>query len=351
MSVIPSGVAVDPAAAQRIADLVRLVRAAVDNLSELENSLSWRSARRTRRYYQQRIAEANRTIDALLSVESGNATGAMAEWARQHFPATYGTGATRALGDLAIQGISPITGDVRIHTQVVESLVARFQGTAAVEMVVPLKTSLVRSARVLVSDGFASDIATGILGGAPRTEASARLRRSFTRALSEQLMEGEEPDLTRIQVGKRTTSLDAWAEMYARTESARASTAGTRVVATQNDVRHIIVTSHAHNPCICTPFEGRVFALNEGDDRFPHVSTLPGGGCPMHPNCVHREAPAVVSFFADRGDLEGRDRVPDQYSGLDEQELARRIRRDAKELAKYSTDRDGYLPADSKAAA
>ena len=297
-------------------------------------------------YLQARLREARSVIDQLVAIQDGQVTGEVMAWARQNIPSTYQLGAGLAVRDLRAQGVSPVPGPGRIHARAVEALLAQYEADA-VEIVVQLNANVIRASRlVLAQAGFGEEIAAGIIGGLPRRETSRLLKRALRDAVRSTGAELEDGDLSQVEINGRTYRVDVWAEMHARTRTAQASTAGTRGMCAANDVGYVQVTTHAHAPCICTPFEGRIYALQEGDDRFPWVGILPNGGCPMHPNCVHREAPAVLSILEARGEVDGRDTVPEDFRGLTPTELARTVREHSTELAKYSQQAAGMLPAD-----
>jgi hypothetical protein len=341
--VLPSGQSLDGDARERLRRLQALVLRASYRLMSIQRAIEGSD---DREYVRARILEALDIVDGLHRLEDGTATGSLAAWARESIPATYGGGVRRGLADLAGQAMSPVTGDRRIHMAAVESLLGNVDRRIARDLVVPLYESAIRTARVAIdSADFASDLAAGIMGGLPRTETSRLLRQSVLRAVNESVPGGR-PNLADVQVGGRTMSLETWSEVFARTELARASTTGTRTSSAVNGVLHVQITSHAHAPCICTPFEGRIYRIYEdqGDTRFDWIGDVPGGGCPMHPNCVHREAPAVVEFLEERGDVAGRERPAEAFRGMDERELARAVRQNADALRRWSEDRDGYLP-------
>lgn len=348
-AVLPPSTALDAAARGRLDALIALLRAATDELEAIALVLE---EPRHEHYVRRRIVEAHAILDRLLSVgPDGQVSGAWAAWAREHIPATYEMGAGLAVRDLRAQMLAPVTGDAAIHLRAVESLLGRYL-LDTTEIVVQLKLASVRATRVLLAQaGFGEQIAAGILGGLPRRETSRLLAAAMRRAVFGALPPGAEwtpASLTHVEIGGRNYRLDTWAEMHARTETARASTAGTRGMCATNGVLHVQITTHAHPPCICTPFEGRIYRIYEdrGDPRFPWIGTVPGGGCPMHPNCVHREAPAVVGYLEERGDVEGRTEVPRDFRGKSTSELARLVRQHRDELAPYSTRPRGMLPQD-----
>jgi hypothetical protein len=340
-------VAIDGDGLRRLDVLIGTYRKAAGRLLEIEARLG--EGTYSRRYMREQIEEAFGTIERLFAVRQGVATGEVVEWAREHFPAVYGYGAGRALDDLAEIGFAAVKGRARIHTQAIDALLGKYiDETQAV--IVELQGNTLRAARIVLRDAaFAEDIATGIIGGLPRREVSTLLRRRLNEAMSEILPEGAKPAIAQVRVGERTMQVDAWAEMHARTESARASTRGNRVVCSENGVGHVRITSHAHPPCICTPFEGRIYSLREGDPEFPYIGRVPNGGCPMHPNCVHREGPAVVKLMRERDQIGDRNTIPADFDGLTQSELAKKIRQNRERLEGFSRRPNGYMPADFRA--
>lgn len=346
MPTIPPGTSLDDAARDRIDALVALFRAAETEIAKIERQL--RRGTYSRRYLRARLTEAREVLGRLVLIQNGRATGEVVQWAQVHFPATYSMGAGDAVRDLNAQAVQVVAGDPRIHTRAVEALIARYVDDVT-EIAVKLNANLIRTSRVVLAQaGFGEQIAAGIIGGLPRREVSRMLRDELRRAVRGAAEGVQEGDLTHVEIGRRRMRLETWAEMHARTETARAATAGTRVLSVMNGVQHVQITSHAHEPCICTPFEGRIYRLYEdsGDMRFPWIGTVPNGGTPLHPNCVHREAPAVVEYLEERGDVEGRSRVPADFRGLSQRELERLIRANRGQLGRYSRDRDGMLPED-----
>lgn len=345
MPALNPGTALAPAAYERLDALIALIQDAVRELEAIEAQLRTGTYRRS--YLQARIREASRIIASLLAYRDGVATGAVVDWARDALPPTYQYGAGLAVRDLQAQAVAAVAGDQSIHLRAVGSLIDRFLSDTT-QIVVQLQDSLIRTSRVVIEQAaFTQEIAQGILGGMPRRVISRQLERSLQRTVRGVLPEGAEVNLTHVEINDRRYRLDTWSEMYARTELARASTAGTRVLTAVNGVRHVQITSHAHEPCICTPFEGRIYALEPEDPAgYPWIGIVPGGGCPMHPNCVHREAPAVLEFLEERGEVAGRRRIPADFVGISERELARLVRENREQLARYSRVRAGIVPED-----
>jgi len=342
MSTIPPGTALDRAAMERVEALAELFRVAAKELRQLERQMRANTYRRA--YLKARIAEAQRIIDSLISIRTGSMTGTVVDWARVSIPPTYQFGAGLAVRDLQVQMVAVTAGAPTIHVRAVDALIDRFL-TNSTQIVIKMQANVLRTVRVVLEQsGFGPEIAQGIIGGLPRRTVSKQLATALRKAASVPLPASKPADFTHVEINGRFFPVETWAEMHARTELARASTAGTRVMTVVNGVRHVQITSHAHEPCICTPFEGRIYALEQGDPDFSWIGDVPNGGCPMHPNCVHREAPAVIAFLQERGEIEGRTRIPEAFVGLDASELARIVRENRDQLQSYSMRRSGYLP-------
>lgn len=342
MPTIRPGTALDTAARRRIAELVAFFARASARLEEVGRAIQ--GGPHQRRHLRARLLEAHEILERLIAIESGTATGDVVQWVREHFPATYGLGARRGLEALGAQAVTATAGDTRVHTAALEFLAQRYLDEVT-QVVIQLEANVIRASRVVLQQaGFAEELAAGIIGGLPRRNVSREIARALRAAVTERLPKGAEVDLTHVEVDGRTYTIEYWAEMHTRTESARAATAGTRAISLANGVQHVQITSHAHEPCICTPFEGRIYSIHRGDERFPWIGTVPNGGVPMHPNCVHREVPAVIEFLEERGELEGRDVVPAAFRNLRDRELARAVRENRDRLAPYARDREGVLP-------
>lgn len=339
-------VSLDPAAMRRIAALTNMYGKVADRLREIEAGMTEGTYRRA--YLERQIREANRTIFRLLDLRKGDPTGDVTNWARDHFPAVYGYGASRTIDDFERMGFAYTRGSQRVHTQAVEALIAKYQSESE-EIALQLVGNTVRAGRIVLhSNAFATDIAAGLIGGMTRRDVSGLLRRTIQAALDEEITPDMKLALAKVRVGGREWDVDAWAEMHARTESARASTAGNRVLCSENGVGHVRITTHAHPTCICTPFEGRIYSLKQGDPRFPWIGSVPRGGCPMHPNCVHREGPAVIALMEERGEIGDRDTLPEDFVGLSERELAKKIRDHRRELEPFARAPNGFMPANFK---
>jgi hypothetical protein len=43
----------------------------------------------------------------------------------------------------------------------------------------------------------------------------------------------------------------------------------------------------------CGFYEGRVYSITGTSEKYPPLSSLPNGGPPFHPNCIHGAAPFI----------------------------------------------------------
>ena len=71
-----------------------------------------------------------------------------------------------------------------------------------------------------------------------------------------------------------------------------AQTAGTINRVVEAGVDLVMVTAHGAQDG-CGFYEGKVFSVSGGHDKYPSISDLPNGGPPFHPNCKHSLAPFV----------------------------------------------------------
>lgn len=111
------------------------------------------------------------------------------------------------------------------------------------------------------------------------------------------------------RAGKRW-QLDTYAEMATRTVIREAAVEGAKVRMAAHGVS-LARVSRSPKPCeICRPFEGRLVSLDgsrasyEGE-AVTVLSSLPGGGPPMHPRCTHSLAPVAVRIDAIRREMAG----------------------------------------------
>jgi hypothetical protein len=126
------------------------------------------------------------------------------------------------------------------------------------------------------------EIGKGLIAG----ETRQQVQRALTRTILDDL--AGKP----LLINGRQYQVDKYAELVVRTKTREAVTKGTinRLVETGNDL--VMVTRHGATDG-CGFFEGRVFSISGTSSVYPPVASLPNGGPPFHPNCVHNLAPYV----------------------------------------------------------
>jgi hypothetical protein len=143
------------------------------------------------------------------------------------------------------------------------------------------------------------DIASVILGKKVKPQVRARLQAQGFRAEHfrdfEQVARGQI-----IEVGKKRLNVRDYANLVGRTQPREAHKAATIVRLQQNKVDYVRISRHKQaEPDECTPFAGKVFyigPLAKDPKGFRKLSSIPNGGPPFHPNCIHVLEPFVVSF-------------------------------------------------------
>lgn len=95
--------------------------------------------------------------------------------------------------------------------------------------------------------------------------------------------------------GVRNLRIDHYAEMLARTKSRQAAVLARRNAALSHGQDVMQVSSNLPlEDDACSLYIGRLFALTQAAAEkwgIAHVSQLPNGGAPFHPNCTHSEIP------------------------------------------------------------
>lgn len=105
-----------------------------------------------------------------------------------------------------------------------------------------------------------------------------------------------------ITAGNKTLRLDQYAELLARTNLRVAYTRGSELRYRANGINLVIISEHGTECKICGPIEGKIFSLSPNHPRYPHISSLPNEGTPLHPNCLHVELP-FSEELADKEEL------------------------------------------------
>ena len=99
--------------------------------------------------------------------------------------------------------------------------------------------------------------------------------------------------------GVRHVRLDSYVEGLGRVKAAQSITAATRNTLLRHG-QDLIQISRSKSKVgdFCDIYSGKVFALTKEASMqwgVPHVSQLPNGGAPFHPNCKHTEEPYFPS--------------------------------------------------------
>lgn len=109
------------------------------------------------------------------------------------------------------------------------------------------------------------------------------------------------------RAGKRW-QLDTYAEMATRTVIREAAVEGAKARMAAHGV-NLARVSRSPKPCeICRPWQGRLVSLDGGTvdyegEAVAGLSSLPGGGPPMHPRCTHSLAPVASRIEGIRREL------------------------------------------------
>lgn len=90
-----------------------------------------------------------------------------------------------------------------------------------------------------------------------------------------------------------------YARMVANTKTRQATCQARHIRLRQHGVDLVIITGRQTNN-FCSDYLGEVFSISGTSDKYPPLSSLPGGGPPFHPNCSKGTAP-FVEALADSG--------------------------------------------------
>jgi hypothetical protein len=137
-------------------------------------------------------------------------------------------------------------------------------------------------------EGLAA-VAQGLATGAARRDVSQNL----VDLLTKQGVTGF------VDKGGRAWGLESYAAMVARTTTREAVSLGTANRMLEHGEDLVRISSHPHDPDVCTPYDGKTFSLTGRGDA-PRLDRLP----PFHPNCRHVLAPAVADLAAVTRELE-----------------------------------------------
>ncbi len=155
-------------------------------------------------------------------------------------------------------------------------------------------------------------IAGGIIEGMPR---------AATRQLRDQLIKVNDGRLvTIIDKNSDPMTFDAakYAETVVRTKTREAVETGRHERLLSKGISLVSITGRL-SKYFCSAFLGQVFSIDGGSDKYPALSSLPGGGPPFHPNCS-KSTRAFIADLASEEQLAAADGVDDAQKliGMDQ---------------------------------
>lgn len=131
-------------------------------------------------------------------------------------------------------------------------------------------------------------------------QVTLETRWQISRRLVDRLLEDGVTDALTgfVDSAGRRWSLDRYAEMVTRTTTREATSRATVNRMTEHGLALVTISSHPHIEDICTPYDGRTFALpgtpEEDRQGYGVIDNLP----PFHPYCVHVTTPAGANLEA-----------------------------------------------------
>lgn len=152
--------------------------------------------------------------------------------------------------------------------------------------------------------------------------------------------------------GPREYDIAKYAEMVIRTKTRQATVIARHERFSELGIDLVIITGRISNN-FCTAYVNQIFSISGKDERYPPLSSLPGGGPPFHPNCS-KSTRAHVEEFADDRELEALAESPDLSPMLNTSpEAAQRTYRDLqlRQQATARTEKLSPLGAERSAAA
>jgi hypothetical protein len=262
--------------------LVNMYRTAMLELQERARQVLLRDRRKL-------TAEAKRArvlmgeVEVILNELDENT----AAWIAENIPRHYKGGVKRSTMALNEVGFSAsYVAQPILHKEAIEVLVNDIQDDllATTEHARRgfrrlLKKSQLSSAR---DKAMSTEIAKGVIEGKARREASKEIGAKLFQDFG----------TPTIRVGSKTMSIDHYAELVARTRTKEAHTAGSvnRAIEAGQDL--LMISAHGAKDG-CAYYEGKVFSVSGGSEKYPSINSLPNGGPPFHPNCKHSAMPFV----------------------------------------------------------
>ena len=237
-------------------------------------------------------AEATRSRALLIEVQAilAQLDSDAAKLVSDMIPKAYRVGLTKANRGLAELGFKagPVPFDLKFHGNAIDLLMIDMQGRlleVSKGVMKNFRTTLTRTqTRRALDKLITKEIATGSIAGKTVREVGKGIEQTIINEF------GDKP----LTINGRQYNVQKYAELVARTKTREAVTNATvnRMVETGNDL--VVVTAHGAKDG-CGFFEGKVFSISGTSERYPPLNSIPRGGPPFHPRCVHNLAPFVDS--------------------------------------------------------
>lgn len=248
--------------------------------------------------------------------------------------ASYTLGLRQGGNQLRALGLRPKDAPVRgsfaaIDTTAIETL-ARDIVIASVRAADNLAETAKRVTRAIASTDIADAdvsraLARGIASGDPRT-AMREVRELFREPGSEESF--RRLGNRTIQVGGAQMRIRNYAEMLVRTRTREAVVHARHETLQRNGVDLVIIDGRISKN-FCTRYVGLICSISGSHEKWPALSSLPGGGPPFHPNCSKGTRPYVEGLSppgeeesGQRALAELREFGVDTREGLDGDEMA-----------------------------
>jgi hypothetical protein len=308
---------------------------------------------------QQREYRIARASELLRQVEQIRLrlNAASAAWVGKNVPQAYANGIVRADKQIVEVGLkpkaSPFTGSFSVVDEGTVKVFARDTlsdlNKASDSMAARGKTVL----RTIAEQGLGREklnriLAGGVIEGAP-VETIRTLRDELKK------IHGETVPIVDKNGDTINYAAKDYAEMVARTQTRQATTIARHERLESNGVDLVSIVGRVSTN-FCTAFLGQVFSLSGKSDKYPALSSLPGGAGPyppppFHPHCSKSTRPFVdylandkqlrdAVILADAKKLLGMDTSKAQRAFKDlqlHQQIQKRYATTAKELFASAT--------------
>lgn len=126
--------------------------------------------------------------------------------------------------------------------------------------------------------------------------ANGRITRQTRREISKEIADSLKKGFVALKdKSGKTWSLDAYAEMLARTKISEATNLGIQNQLSKSGYDLVQVTRHLTDCDLCAPWEGRILSISGKHPDYPSTETAQKEGL-LHPNCKHRYVPYHEAF-------------------------------------------------------